>query len=90
MDSTQASGSDLKGTTSSENHLKAIDLDSTQASISGGHEAVLPMEKIPPQILAGPVIVTVAAAGAAGTSKAKEPEKSEARLKLEYNARKSM
>jgi len=89
LDSTQASGSDLKGTTSSENHLKAIDLDSTQASISGGHEAVLPMEKIPPQILAGPVVVTVATA-AAGASKAKEPEKSEARLKLEYNARKSM
>jgi hypothetical protein len=48
------------------------------------------MEKIPPQIIAGPVVVTAVAAVAVGTSKAKEPEKSEARLKLEYNARKSM
>ena len=44
LDSTQASGSDLKGTASSENHLKGIELDSTQASSSGGHETVLPME----------------------------------------------
>ena len=41
-------------------------------------------------MIAGPVVVTVVAAVAAGASKAKGPEKSEARLKLEYNARKSM
>ena len=37
------SGSDLKGTASSENHLKGIDLGSTQAG-SSGSETVLPVK----------------------------------------------
>jgi len=75
FDTTQDSS---KGTQDRTNHLADIELVSTQAS-SSGSEAVLPV-KTPAQIIAASIAST----------KAKETEKIEARLKHEYNARKKV